>query len=792
LNVDAKIGPKVLAHRIGSVLQHLLHGDQYGFVPGRDIRNAHLRFNALKRLCELSAGKQGGVLLDFAKAFDSVVWDALQMVLRHYGFGPNFRRWIATFLKGTLVSLLFNGSPLPFFELGVGVRQGDPLSPALFVLFIEPMLNYIRAMMEGNGITTDSGTEHNVISFADDCTGLLRDLSKTEDFLKCVQEYCDASGMKLNKTKTVVLPFTPWTLADRHLKMRLQRLGITVLENDENTKLLGIPYGPALLDNERLNVLLDSLHKRCMLWHYRARTLQGKVVILQQVILPLIWYIASVCFIPKSGFYDQVSKLIRRFMANAGETATPLQSVLSEKWWYLPKSSGGLGLTPIETSIECLQVSQLVRLVVDVRNTPGAIQEWADPILQLFDSVIRPWGTALDILYAPIATSPNHVVSRRPGRWTNLGRFWHQVLFVWSTKVRPQCDPRTNVFDIATTPLWHNAEIRPYAQNNTFAYKPTKLVRQLADIGICTPLDFFSMCGNPPNAVLLSQRLAQYGDNRAFSVTACEGILSKLQPIFSKLQTTPVGPYLHTRHTGSLHIRGWKSRGMETWKPFVIKQMILRHPRPELKLHRLGERMDYFASTWMMDYKRSRHVLPVYTDFLFRLKHNALHLGYRFQHIPDAITKCLFGCDTLETPQHLFWDCSFARQLWTPLLTPIQPHFDTVLGWSAMVFLPELKQTSSSSETYGQTLQLYLHCVRVIVLRCLWMHRNERRFQLLQANVLDVSARIHSLLRLHIEQYTHYVDGRIDHDQPQLSSQLRRLKEDFFGQSRNLDSPNQQ
>ncbi|KAF4146197.1 Reverse transcriptase (RNA-dependent DNA polymerase) [Phytophthora infestans] len=44
LNVDAKLGPKILAYRLGSALGSLLHSDQYGFVPGRDIRHAHLRF----------------------------------------------------------------------------------------------------------------------------------------------------------------------------------------------------------------------------------------------------------------------------------------------------------------------------------------------------------------------------------------------------------------------------------------------------------------------------------------------------------------------------------------------------------------------------------------------------------------------------------------------------------------------------------------------------------------------------------------------------------------------------
>lgn len=187
LNVDAKLGPKIMSFRLGQVLPSLLHSDQYGFVPGRDTRHAHLRFQALQQLYTSEKTPAGAVLLDFAKAFDSVVWDALDMVLSHYGFGAVFRRWIRVLFPGTLVSLMFNGSPLQPFELGAGVRQGDPLSPALFVLFIEPMLNLLRARMGPSGLQCSaSEPRHSVISFADDCTGLLHDLRDTKTFLDLV------------------------------------------------------------------------------------------------------------------------------------------------------------------------------------------------------------------------------------------------------------------------------------------------------------------------------------------------------------------------------------------------------------------------------------------------------------------------------------------------------------------------------------------------------------------------------------------------------------------------------
>ena len=67
-----------------------MHSDQYGFVPGSDIRYDNLRFQALEALYSVSASPAGTVLLDFAKAFDSVVWPALSMVLMRFGFGHIF------------------------------------------------------------------------------------------------------------------------------------------------------------------------------------------------------------------------------------------------------------------------------------------------------------------------------------------------------------------------------------------------------------------------------------------------------------------------------------------------------------------------------------------------------------------------------------------------------------------------------------------------------------------------------------------------------------------------------
>ncbi|KAF0703528.1 hypothetical protein AaE_015325 [Aphanomyces astaci] len=91
LNSDAKLGPKIMSYRLGKTLPTILHEDQHGFVPGRSIQQALFEFTSIQQYCKLNdVTSAGAVLLDFTKAFDSVLWEVLDEVLRHFNFGPTF------------------------------------------------------------------------------------------------------------------------------------------------------------------------------------------------------------------------------------------------------------------------------------------------------------------------------------------------------------------------------------------------------------------------------------------------------------------------------------------------------------------------------------------------------------------------------------------------------------------------------------------------------------------------------------------------------------------------------
>ena len=137
LNVVYKMASAVIANRLKSTLDELIHENQKGFISGRFIgENIRLIYDVLFET--KNRNLQGLILsIDFEKAFDTVSWKFIEKTLKYYNFGDSIIKWISIFQKGAESCIIQNGFISEFFYLERGCRQGDLISPYIFILCAE-------------------------------------------------------------------------------------------------------------------------------------------------------------------------------------------------------------------------------------------------------------------------------------------------------------------------------------------------------------------------------------------------------------------------------------------------------------------------------------------------------------------------------------------------------------------------------------------------------------------------------------------------------------------------------
>ena len=163
---------KAVAARIKKVLPDIIHHNQTGFVEDRYIgETVRSTFDIMDyTVKENVPGLM--IFIDFQKAFDSLEWGYLLKCLEVFNFGLNFIRWVETFYKNIQSCVINNGCSSVYFTLERGVRQGDPLSPYLFVIAVEVLAIAIRENTAIKGVTTGR-EETKLLQDADDTTAIL-------------------------------------------------------------------------------------------------------------------------------------------------------------------------------------------------------------------------------------------------------------------------------------------------------------------------------------------------------------------------------------------------------------------------------------------------------------------------------------------------------------------------------------------------------------------------------------------------------------------------------------------
>lgn len=211
-NTHYKIIAKILTRRLKPLLPLLISQTQSAFVTGRSITdNVLITHETLHFLRTSEATKFCSMVVKthMSKAYDRIEWSFVKEVLHLLGFDPIWINWIMCCIVSVSYSFLINGVPQGLVKPSRGLRQGDPLSPHIFILCTE-ILSALCIKGEENrtlpGIKVARGSPAiNHLLFADDTMFFCKSSPRCVDALmKILSTYEDVSGQRINPQKSAI------------------------------------------------------------------------------------------------------------------------------------------------------------------------------------------------------------------------------------------------------------------------------------------------------------------------------------------------------------------------------------------------------------------------------------------------------------------------------------------------------------------------------------------------------------------------------------------------------------
>nr|GEV79728.1 putative reverse transcriptase domain, reverse transcriptase zinc-binding domain protein [Tanacetum cinerariifolium] len=273
-------------------------------------------------------------LLVFKKAYDTVNWDFLRVILIGFGFHERMITWIMECVTTTSFSISINGSLHGYFKGKRGLHQGDPLSPYLFTLIMEVFMLMIKRRVN----ETSTFTYHRFCSeldlinlcFADDLFLFAHgDVNSAKVIKDALDDFKDASGLNpsMPKSKAYFCNVINYT--------KLAILNILPFEEDRlPVKYLGVPLVSSQLISRDCKELINKVQNRVNDWKNKSLSITRRLQLIQSVLSSMHVYWAFVFMLPSP--WDVVC---------------------------LPKQEGGLGIRRLDHFNKALMVSHVWKLL---------------------------------------------------------------------------------------------------------------------------------------------------------------------------------------------------------------------------------------------------------------------------------------------------------------------------------------------------------------------------------------------------------------------------------------------
>ncbi|XP_062100654.1 uncharacterized protein LOC133806581 [Humulus lupulus] len=363
-NVLYKIIAKSMTNRLREILGLVIYDEQSAFLPGRLITdNSMIGFECVNHLKRCVKSKTGAfaLKLDMSKAYDRVEWSFLCSLMRKLGFHEKLISLVLACISSVDYSFNLNGEILGKIIPGRGLRQGDPLSPFLFLICAEGLSALVqRDCVNGtlSGLSCGRiGPQVSHLLFAGDSLFFFKaSVCACHRFKQLLNWYGKASGQLVNFSKSAMCFSSRISSGDAVDMASI--LGVLVVVFHE--KYLGLPYYAGQSKKGLFQSLKDCIWNKLFSWKSRSFSAAGKEVLIKFFIQSIPAYSLNLFKLPAS-FIKEIHRLCARFWWGGNVDKQKLHWCTWERLcWH--KSDGGMGFRDLALFNQALLAKQAARL----------------------------------------------------------------------------------------------------------------------------------------------------------------------------------------------------------------------------------------------------------------------------------------------------------------------------------------------------------------------------------------------------------------------------------------------